>query len=208
MRFSHFNISLLFLILISYSANAQNSFQLIPESSSIRVFGSSNVQDWEMFVDLNTEDSNYTILAKSIKNLKDVQFKIKSLHLTSEESSMKKKAHKALKLSTHPFINFSLEKIIISNHTTNSFEAFALGTFHIAGQSKKVQLPLHGNFLSDEKMNLSGHIDLKMSDFKIKAPTALFGAIATTDGIKVLYSLDFSSKQKLTEEMIAIKLAP
>jgi hypothetical protein len=53
-----------------------------------------------------------------------------------------------------------------------------------------------------------GHIDLKMSDFKIEAPTALFGAITTSDEIKILYSLDFISKQKLTQDMINSNLAP
>jgi hypothetical protein len=69
-------------------------------------------------------------------------------------------------------------------------------------------LPINGNFLGKKKLNLTGHIDLNMSDFKIEAPTAFFGAISTADEIKILYSLDFTSKQKLTQEMLSSNLNP
>ncbi len=121
---------------------------------------------------------------------------------------MEKKAHKALKLTTFPSINFHLKKLSIKKQKTTSFSALAIGTLVISGQSKDIRLPINGNFLGKKKLNLTGHIDFKMSDFKVEAPSAFFGAITTADEIKVLYSLDFISKQKLTQDMLSSNLNP
>ncbi len=83
MRFNPI-FSLFFLLLLSSSPIlAQNSIQLIPESSSIRVFGTSNIHDWEMYVELQTKTPDYTIPNNTIKDLKDIQFKIEC-HQTKE----------------------------------------------------------------------------------------------------------------------------
>jgi hypothetical protein len=206
MRF--YLISTLILFLLNNPITAQNSIQLIPESSSIRIFGTSNIHDWEMYVELQTKTPDYIIPNNTIKDLKNIQFKIEGVKLKSLESTMEKKAHKALKLPDFPFISFHLKKITIRNHKATSFSAFAIGTLLISGESKDVRLPINGNFLGKKKLNLMGHIDLKMSDFNIEAPTAFFGAITTADGIKILYSLDFISKQKLTPEMLSSNLNP
>ncbi len=208
MRFNRIRTLIFILLLISSPIFAQNSIQLIPESSSIRIFGTSNIHDWEMYVELQSKTPDYIIPNNTIKDLKDIQFKIEGIKLKSLESAMEKKAHKALKLPSFPFISFHLKKVSIKNHKINSFSAFAIGTLVISGQSQNVKLPINGNFLGSKKLNLMGHIDLKMSDFKIEAPTALFGAITTSDEIKILYSLDFISKQKLTQDMLSSNLAP
>ena len=206
MRF--YLISTLILFLLNNPISAQNSIQLIPQSSSIRIFGTSNIHDWEMYVELQTETPDYIIPNNTIKDLKNIQFKIEGVKLKSLESAMEKKAHKALKLPDFPFISFHLKKITIRNHKATNFSALAIGSLTISGQSQDVRLPINGNLLGKKKLNLMGHIDLKMSDFNIEAPTAFFGAITTADEIKILYSLDFISKQKLTQEMLSSNLTP
>ncbi|MCZ4694321.1 YceI family protein [Ancylomarina euxinus] len=208
MHFRHIQTLLILFILISNSAIAQNSIQLIPESSSIRVFRTSNIHDWEMHVEFQPQVSDYELPNNTIKDLKDIQFKIEGIRLKSKESTMEKKAHKALKLTKYPFISFLLKKITIRNHKATSFNAFAIGTLVISGQSQDVKLPINGNFLGKKKLNLTGHIDLNMSNFKIEAPTAFLGAISTADEIKILYSLNFTSKQKLSEDMLSSNLNP
>jgi len=208
MRYSLLHILIFLIILISNSTYAQNSIQLIPESSSIRVFGTSNIHDWEMHVEFQSDISGYEIPNNSIKDLKNTEFKIEGIRLKSKESAMEKKAHKALKLPKFPLISFLLKKITIRNHKATNFNAFAIGTLVISGQSQEVKLPINGNFLGKKKLNLTGSIDLKMSDFNIEAPSAFFGAISTDDEIKILYSLDFTSKQKLTQDMLSSNLNP
>lgn len=208
MSFNQLRTLIFILLLTNCSTFAQNSIQLIPESSSIRIFGTSNIHDWEMHVELQTKMPNYIIPNNTIKDLKDIQFKIEGAKIKSPESAMEKKAHKALKLVNYPFISFHLKRISIKNHKEKNFSGFAIGTLFISGQSKDVRLPINGNLLGKKKLNLRGHIDLKMSDFKIEAPTAFFGAITTADEIKILYSLDFLSKQKLRQDILISNLKP
>ena len=113
MRFNPIHTLFFLLLLFSSPIFAQNSIQLISESSSIRIFGTSNIHDWEMHVELQTKTPDYTIPNNSIKDLKDIQFKIEGIKIKSLESAMEKKAHKALKLPSFPFISFHLKKISI-----------------------------------------------------------------------------------------------
>jgi len=208
MPFRLIHIFSLLLFVFNNTAIAQNSIHLIPETSSIRVLGTSNVHDWEMYVEFQTETLDYEIPNNSLKNLKNVEFKIEGNQFKSKESAMEKKAHKAMNLSHFPYITFLLKKITIRNNKQASFNAVAFGTLIISGQSKDVKLPINGKILGSRKMNITGHIDLKMSDFKIKPPTAFFGAISTADEIKILYSIDFTSKQKISPEMLSSNLNP
>jgi len=208
MLFRLIHLFSLFLIVLSNSTIAQNSIHLVPETSSIRVFGTSNIHDWEMYVEFQTETSDYEIPNNSLKNLKNVEFKIEGNQFKSKESAMEKKAHKAMNLSQFPYITFLLKRITIRNSKSTSFDAVAIGTLIISGQSKDVKLPINGNILGNRKMNITGHIDLKMSDFKIKPPTAFFGAISTADEIKIAYSIDFTSKEKISLEMLSSNLNP
>lgn len=208
MLFRLIHLFSLFLIVLSNSTIAQNSIHLVPETSSIRVFGTSNIHDWEMYVEFQTETSDYEIPNNSLQNLKNVEFKIEGNQFKSKESAMEKKAHKAMNLSQFPYITFLLKRITIRNSKPTSFNAVAIGTLIISGQSKDVKLPINGNILGNRKMNITGYIDLKMSDFKIKPPTAFFGAISTADEIKIVYSIDFTSKEKISLEMLSSNLNP
>ncbi|RXQ97631.1 YceI family protein [Ancylomarina salipaludis] len=208
MLFRLIHLFSLFLIVLSNSTIAQNSIHLVPETSSIRVFGTSNIHDWEMYVEFQTETSDYEIPNNSLKNLKNVEFKIEGNQFKSKESAMEKKAHKAMNLSQFPYITFLLKRITIRNSKPTNFNAIAIGTLIISGQSKDVKLPIKGNILGNRKMNITGYIDLKMSDFKIKPPTAFFGAISTANEIKIAYSIDFTSKEKISPEMLSSNLNP
>ena len=206
MRFNPIYTLFFLLLLFSNPILAQNNIQLIPESSSIRIFGTSNIHDWEMYVELQNKTLTYLIPNSTIKDLKNIQFKIEGIRLKSLESVMEKKAHKALKLTSFPFISFLLKKIAINNYKDNSFNATAIGSLTISGQSKIVKLPISGNFSGEKKLNIKGQINLKMSDFKIKAPTAFLGVIKTSDEIKILYSLNFISELK--QDILSSNLTP
>lgn len=208
MSFRRIYFIIISLILICNSSIAQNSIHLLPESSSIRVFGTSNVYDWELYVELQKKTPNYKIPNNSIKDLKNILFKINGHKLKSQENAMEKMAHKKLNLTFFPHISFLLKEITIRSYKATSFNAFATGTFRVSGQTKDVILPINGNFVGNKKMNLTGHIDLRLSDFKIDLPTAFFGIVSASDEIKILYSLDFASKNKLTEDMLSFNLTP
>jgi len=208
MPFRRVYLVIVSLIFICNTSIAQNSIHLLPKSSSIRVFGTSNVYDWELYVELQKKTPNYKIPNNSIKDLKNILFKIDGHKLKSKENAMEKMAHKKLNLSSFPHISFLLKEITIKNYKTTSFNALAIGTFLVSGQQKDVILPINGNFIGNKKMNLTGHIDLKLSDFKIDLPSAFFGLVSADDEIKILYSLDFASKKKLTEDMLSFNLTP
>ncbi|MDE5424233.1 YceI family protein [Ancylomarina sp. DW003] len=196
------------ILLLNNSLYSQNKIQLIPESSSVHVFGTSNVHDWQMFVEFDKNTSDYKIPNNSIKDLKNIEFKIKGIQLRSKEKAMEKMAHKALKIFHFPEIKFMLKRITIKSHKSTSFIGFAVGILTVSGQKKNIRLPINGNFTGKRKINIRGHIDLKMSDFKVDPPKAFLGAVSTSDDIKILYSLDFSSKQKLTQDMLSMNLMP
>jgi len=201
-------ILIISLIIISNPVFAKNKITLLPDSSSITVQGTSSLHDWEMHVKLRSQSIEYKTPSNSIEELKDIQININASDLKGSNNIMEGFAHNALKLKEYPFITFYLTQVEIRESESFSFSAIATGQLEIAGSKRTVRLPLSGKILSETKFNLSGKLDLRMSDFGVKAPKALFGAITTHDEISVIYSLNFSSKLNFSKDMLSSKLAP
>lgn len=71
----------------------------------------------------------------------------------------------------------------------NDVDAVAEGTLTIAGESKPMTIKVSGT-LDGKKFKLKGSKDMLMSDFGVKAPVLLMGAIRCTDKITVKFDLN------------------
>ncbi len=170
---------------------AQNLYVINDSKSSISVSGTSTMHDWTMSLD-NFECNVDAVISDDYKLIiHSISFKGESESLSSDNSLMTSKAHDALKVKRHSSINYrfsSLNEIAIQGGTV---EGKVNGNISIAGVEKDMVLPFSGEIDTDYGVSLSGVFNLKMSDFSIKPPTALLGAIRTGDEVKVEYTLYF-----------------
>ena len=71
----------------------------------------------------------------------------------------------------------------------------AVGILSIAGERKNVSIPFSGKFNSDNHFVVTGKEIIDMTEFDIKPPTAMLGALKTGEKVTVNYEFSFVQEQ-------------
>src|SRR5262249_5211416 len=100
---------------------------------------------------------------------------VRAATLTSPREGLDKNMHKALQVNVHPEIGFRLLRIEPASGS-NAFRA--IGVLQVAGVEREVSFDItcerKGSMLS-----VQGTLQLLMTDFGIKPPTAMLGMLKT-----------------------------
>jgi polyisoprenoid-binding protein YceI len=104
-------------------------------------------------------------------------------------SVMDNKTKEALKGDKHPVITYRLKQVAISEQKNKTSLLKTEGTLNIAGVSKQVKMDVYARQLPNGEVEVWGGNDIKMSDYGMKAPTALMGSIKTGDAVQVTFSV-------------------
>jgi hypothetical protein len=191
-------VGVLSLVLAGTTFNPGNQpFELSKENASILISGTSTLHDWKMSLKIFDLNANFILEGSRLKGIDNVTFDCNTTDIKSDNSLMDKKAYAALKSSTFPNIKFNMISILGIPPDNNKFISSLRGKLFIAGKSIPVSIPLNGSLSDINGINIidvSGEIDLKMSDFDIAPPTAMMGALKTGDRITVSFSLQFRQK--------------
>ena len=148
------------------------------EKSSMRITGTSSLHDWEMTVD--EFDVQGEMTDTQVQNLEVI---ITAKSMKSGKSIMDKKAYDAVKADDYPKIIFSSKTLQI-----NGDKIYGKGTLKIGGES--VIIDLNAQVIKkDTEMQLQGQVPLKMTDFNITPPTAMFGTLKTGDDVTIHYDI-------------------
>ncbi len=179
----------LFLLLFTISfAFGQGNYNATNYSLVIK--GTSNLHDWESpakEVRANGMITFTTGVLKSIQSL-NVEIPVKTIK-SSKGSIMDNKTYDALKAEKFPNINYKLEKVTGLNARGGSYDINATGYLTIAGATNKIDMYVQGKVGSDGSITFSGSKKLKMTDYKIKPPTALMGTMTTGDEVEIVFQV-------------------
>lgn len=127
-------------------------------------------------------------LARPIGSV-DVTIPVRSLDCGNKglESNMLK----ALKADQNPTITFRLDsyEIDAASRTPAGFTARTTGSLTIAGRERPIQVQVRGERHPDGAVRARGERDLLMSEFGIRPPSMMLGAVKTGDRIVVKFDL-------------------
>jgi polyisoprenoid-binding protein YceI len=188
-------ILLFALVLGSLQVNAQKSYELVQNGSSLVIEGTSSMHDWEMKAEKFSGSITVVREGSQIKNFEDAEFRFKTDAVTSDNSIMDGKAQSALNVKKHPEIIFSLstvEKIVTKN---NEFSGTLSGLLTMAGKTKKIDIPFKGKVSQGDQISVFGSKNLKMSDFGIDPPSAMLGALKTGDEVIIKYVFELKENK-------------
>jgi hypothetical protein len=183
------NIAFVLVLLLGSSFFVQclfaQSYELNNDTSFLEVHGTSSLHDWH--VDAQKQMGAAEISSLPEMNIDALSFSVVSESLKSGKSGMDKNTYKALKTDSYKTIDFELTKVEeIQKTGENLFKVSAQGKMTITGVTKTV--PIVFTIKSQEGVLLvDGEKTMKMTDFGIDPPTALFGTIKTGDEIKVIF---------------------
>jgi polyisoprenoid-binding protein YceI len=182
----------LFLIgFLFQNCNAQ-SFELVPSESKLIINGTSNLHDWT--ITSSSFGGSITFDDVSTGSIKNLKLVVPSISLKSGKKGMDKNTYKALKTDDFENIKFLLIEVTsINNSDTNNYNIEVKGDLSIIGNTKKI--PVKFNILiNSSNVCIEGSKKIKMTDFGVEPPKALFGTITTGDEITIDYKLIFKTK--------------
>lgn len=183
-------IIILFLFLtITAESISQTSYILNPANSKMTILGTSSLHDWEMEVTDIDFSTTLLIDGKVISGIQDIYFSCTTTSIVSDYKLMDKKTFEALKAEEFSSIEFRMLNGKISLITGNEFSGTVTGYLSIAGQTKEVNVPFHGNLLDNGQLDLEGKVNLKMSEFDVDPPKAMAGTLKTGDEVSIVYTL-------------------
>ena len=187
---THFLFSLAATLLM-INASAQNEYSLNEKNSKLKISGTSNLHDWEMDAKGMSGETRLTKEDASTINVSQVNFTCPVEDIKSDHQLMDNKTYDALKKKKYPNISFKIEspeKVELNNGTGP-----VKGQLTIAGKTKQVELPCSFNFEKNNMVDVTGKIQINMTDYGVDPPTAMLGALKTGEKVYVEYDLQFEN---------------
>ncbi len=167
-------------------AQVKNTYP-ISKDYTVTIQGTSNLHSWNETVEKVSgnvvvnwnKDGSFDVNAITIKM--DVH-SIKS----DVGSVMNNNTYKALKADSHPEIIFALNAPVKNNQIkSDEMTIAAKGSLNIAGVTRPVDMMVKVLIRGNRKLIFEGSQTIKMSDFDIAPPTALFGTLKTGNEVAI-----------------------
>jgi polyisoprenoid-binding protein YceI len=180
------------LLMTANLLQAQARYSLLAYTVSID--GTSNLHNWNEKVQTVTGKGLISWNAGKDFTLQSFNIVMEVNSIKSDEgSTMNNKTYKALKSDKFPQIIFLLTTPVAIPLGANGYAIVAKGNLTIAGVTKVVSIPIKISADGQKKITIVGAQQVKMSDYGIDAPTALFGVLKTGDVITIGFNTTFTS---------------
>jgi polyisoprenoid-binding protein YceI len=193
-------ISLAMLALVGATAAAQSTARIaVSPESKLWIEGTSTIHDWTckattLDAAIDVDPAAVQLAAAPPKMLKKVLVKVPVKALKCGHGGMDENMYKALKADSDPQISYILASFEPANEEATEFTLKTVGTLTIAGKENKLEMDVAAVRLPDGTVKATGTVPIKMTDFGIKPPTAIFGRIKAGDDVKVKFELSVGAK--------------
>jgi len=178
-------------LLINNTVSAQTVFQL--QVIDVRLTGTSTLHDWEMKAAKGSSEVAFVLdPAGKITSISRLSFTLPATSLKSEHTAMDNNTYKALNTDKNPNISFVLTSGTVTQTGGDNYQLNCVGKLTIAGTVKETDLVAVGKYNpADKSFTVTGVKKMKMTDYNVKPPTVMLGAIKTGNDIAISYNLKF-----------------
>lgn len=181
------NLIFLFVCVLTW-ANAQGNYRTAQFTMSVK--GTSNLHDWESKAKDVRANGSMTIDANGLQSIQSLTVEVPVKSIKSPKGSiMDNKTYDALQAKNYPNITYKLDKVTSMNKKGDSYSINATGNLSIAGATNKIDMVVTGKVGADGSITFSGSKKIKMTDYKIDPPTALFGSLTTGDEVEIVFQV-------------------
>lgn len=166
---------------------------IISQNSFINVHGTSNVHDWDMKPTKMIGELGIT----NTKQIYAITIKIEVKSLKSGNGIMDGKTYDAFNYKKNPNIVFQLLEATQTKLSDKDEEITLTGNLSFAGQTRKISFKSICKITKTGDYQLKGSVPLKMSDYGIKPPTAMLGAMKTGDAVTIKFDASFKGLNQI-----------
>ena len=177
------------------SVIAQETQWVVADGSSFTIDGTSNLRNWSATSNqvqgtlAFSETFRQFAFPQLDEKVTSLSFKLEGKSLDGSNTGMNPTMHRALKVNAHPEITYELTEAKVTEVNESSFYLETTGTLTVAGKAQDVAMVVMGQPQDGGQYTFTGKHDLKMTQFDIQPPTALFGQIEAGDDITVKFTL-------------------
>lgn len=181
---------ILITILLSLSASVlfAQSYNTVTEDSKVVIIGTSNVHDWESEAEEFSGTATIEIEEDSLVSISDLEFNVVVDGIKSGKGGMDSKTYDALNKKKHPNIVYVLTDIADLKDSTLT----ANGELTISGVTNTIQMEVKYDILPDGSVSFKGTQPIKMTDYDVDPPKAMFGAIKAGEDVEVTFDAKFA----------------
>ena len=188
-----------FFILLIHPVYSQKTYTLTDDFKTV-VIGTSTLKDWTVEV-LEMEGTIWiadSMFMQDIPYFNTVNLKFKVESMESHRGSiMNQKTYKALRYEENPYMSFISNSIkMMKSNSPDECEVLSSGIVNIAGVERDIDIMLKGNVTENGVLHFTGTKDIKMSDFNVEKPSAMFGQIVCHDDLELTFEMKFAPPQK------------
>ncbi|MEX0599937.1 MAG: YceI family protein [Rhodothermales bacterium] len=160
----------------------------LSEESELWIDGTSNRDDWTVYAqEMSAVAGEMDGTVPGSLRLTVTADMIKSQKSTIMDRLM----YQTLKVDEHPVITYEMIEAVPSEddetllHTT--------GQLTLAGVTNEVEMDVQAERLDDGSIRYTGNSPLKLTNYGMRPPTAMFGALRTGDDVTIHFDVVFAS---------------
>lgn len=182
------------LMMGSIHNSTAQTFTVSNSASTLEIDGTSNIHDWTIVAKDQKGKLEAEIVEGQLVKISQLEFTVVAESLKSGKSGMDKNTYKALNTGKYKEIVYKMGKVNnIDCVSAGSCKITTSGTLTVAGTSKPIDITFDAKVTGD-KIILTGNKTLKMTDFKIDPPKAVFGTITTGDKLEITFKTTYLKK--------------
>jgi polyisoprenoid-binding protein YceI len=177
---------------LGFSSVYAQSIYKISDSKDLemKLSGTSTLHKWAMNAHTFSGEAQFGFKSENeLASLKSLTFALEVENLKSDKKAMDKNAYKALKTDTYKDILYKLKSATVSPEKNGKYLIKTEGNLSIAGVTKEIKMDVFCAVNKDATITCIGSKKLQMTDYQVKPPTFLLGAMKTGDEITLDFTL-------------------
>ena len=156
----------------------------------MKLSGTSTLHKWSMDTKTFSGEAQFGFApANRLSSLKSLSFSLAVQDLKSGESGLDKNAYKALKTGEYKDIDYKLTSAAVGPENNGKYLLKTVGNLTIAGVTKAVTMDVYCTVNKDATITCTGSDKLMMTDYQVKPPKFMLGAMKTGDAITLDFTL-------------------
>ncbi len=184
---NHFMLLFVSILLFSTSISKAQSFSVVPQTATMNIHGTSNLHDW----DIKVTKIEGELGVNSSDHINALMVKVPIASLKSGKGIMDGKTADAFEAKKFPNIVFQLTEATSTKISEKEAEITLTGNLTMHGETKKISIKSMAKMTKTGDYQLKGTVPLKMTDFKMKPPVAMFGTMKTGDAITLKFDVTY-----------------
>jgi polyisoprenoid-binding protein YceI len=185
--------------LIAAGDHAQDDY-ILSREYTVTIDGTSNLRDWKENVGQVTGDMTAVVNPDGSVDLTSITIKMQVKSIKSDMGRvMDNKTYEALKAVAYPEIVFTLSAPLKLMQVSNDRQPIELkGDLFLAGICRPVVIQVKTFTMDQGKWLFEGNQNIRMTDYGVRPPSALFGTMKAAPDITIHFKTNFINQSILT----------